>query len=85
MTVVYLEKARKQLSKLDNSAKRRILDYLDDVARLKNPRERGKMLIGNMLGLWRYRVGDYRILCKIRDEELVVTVVGVGHRREVYE
>lgn len=85
MTVVYLEKARKQLSKLDNSAKRRILDYMDDVARLKNPRERGKMLIGNMLGLWRYRVGDYRILCKIRDEELVVTVVGVGHRREVYE
>ena len=58
---------------------------MDDVARLKNPRERGKMLIGNMLGLWRYRVGDYRILCKIRDEELVVTVVGVGHRREVYE
>ena len=44
----YLEKARKQLSKLDNSAKRRILDYMDDVARLKNPRERGKMLIGNM-------------------------------------
>lgn len=85
MTVVYLEKARKQLSKLDNSAKRRILDYMDDIARLKNPRERGKMLIGNMLGLWRYRVGDYRILCKIRDEELVVTVVGVGHRREVYE
>ena len=85
MTVVSLEKARKQLSKLDNSAKRRVLDYMDDVARLKNPRERGKMLIGNMPGLWRYRVGDYRILCKIRDEELVVTVVGVGHRREVYE
>ena len=76
---------KKQLTKLDNSAKRRILDYMDDVARLKNPRERGKMLIGNMPGLWRYRVGDYRILCKIRDEELVVTVVGVGHRREVYE
>ena len=85
MTVVYLEKARKQLSKLDNPAKRRILDYMDDVARLENPRERGKMLIGNMLGLWRYRVGDYRILCKIRDEELVITVVEVGHRREVYD
>lgn len=84
MTVVYLEKAKKQLSKLDNSAKKRILDYMDDVAQLENPRERGKMLIGNMFGLWRYRVGDYRILCKIRDKELVITVVEVGHRREVY-
>ena len=64
---------------------RRILDYMDDVPRLENPRERGKMLIGNMLGLWRYRVGDYRILCKIRDEELIITVVEVGHRREVYD
>lgn len=85
MTVIYLEKARKQISKLDNVAKRRILDYMDDVARLENPRERGKMLIGNMLGLWRYRVGDYKILCKIRDEELIITVVEVGHRREVYD
>ena len=85
MTVIYLEKARKQIFKLDNVAKRRILDYMDDVARLENPRERGKMLIGNMLGLWRYRVGDYRILCKIRDEELIITVVEVGHRREVYD
>ena len=85
MTVIYLEKARKQISKLDNVSKRRILDYMDDVAQLENPRERGKMLIGNMLGLWRYRVGDYRILCKIRDEELIITVVEVGHRREVYD
>ena len=85
MTVIYLEKARKQISKLDNVSKRRILDYMDDVARLENPRERGKMLIGNMLGVWRYRVGDYRILCKIRDEELIITVVEVGHRREVYD
>ena len=58
---------------------------MDDVARLENPRERGKMLIGNMLGVWRSRVGDYRILCKIRDEELIITVVEVGHRREVYD
>ena len=43
------------------------------------------MLIGNMLGLWRYRVGDYRILCKIRDEELIITVVEVGYRRDVYD
>lgn len=84
MKVVYLNKARKQLAKLDNSVKRRILDYMDEVAKLENPRERGKMLVGNLIGFWRYRVGDYRLLCRIIDEELVITVVEVGHRREVY-
>lgn len=85
MTVVYSEKARKQLAKFDNSIKKRILDYMDEVAKLKDPRERGKMLVGNLLGFWRYRVGDYRVLCRIRDTELVISVVEVGHRREVYD
>jgi len=85
VTVVYSEKARKQLAKFDNSIKKRILDYMDEVAKLKDPRERGKMLVGNMLGFWRYRVGDYRILCRIRDTDLVISVVEVGHRREVYD
>lgn len=84
MKVVYLNKARKQLAKLDNSVKRRILDYMDEVAKLENPRERGKMLVGNLIGFWRYRVGDYRLLCRIIDEELVIAVVEVGHRKEVY-
>lgn len=85
MTVVYSEKARKQLAKFDNSIKKRILDYMDEVAKLKDPRERGKILVGNLLGFWRYRVGDYRVLCRIRDTELVISVVEVGHRREVYD
>lgn len=85
MTVVYSEKARKQLAKFDNSIKKRILDYMDEVAKLKDPRERGKMLVGNLLGFLRYRVGDYRILCRIRDTDLVISVVEVGHRREVYD
>lgn len=85
MTVVYSEKARKQLAKFDNSIKKRILDYMDEVAKLKDPRDRGKMLVGNMLGFWRFRVGDYRVLCRIRDTELVISVVEVGHRREVYD
>lgn len=85
MKVLYLEKARKQLAKLDNSVKRRIFDYMDDVAKLENPRERGKMLVGNLMGFWRYRVGDHRLLCRIRDQELVVVVVEIGHRREVYD
>jgi len=85
MTLVYSDLALKQLKKLDKPVSKRIVDYMDDVAKLGNPRERGKMLVGNLIGFWRYRVGDYRVLCKIKDNELVITVVDVGHRREVYD
>ena len=72
------------MRKLDNSVKSKILDYMDEVAMLKNPRSRGKMLVGNLSGFWRYRVGDYRLICRIQDAELVIVVVEIGHRREVY-
>lgn len=85
MTVAYTVLALKQLKKMDKQVSKRILDYMDEVAKLDNPRERGKMLVGNLIGFWRYRVGDYRVLCKIKDNELVITVVDVGHRREVYD
>ena len=85
MTLVYTEKALKQLKKLDKSVSIRILSYLDEVAKLKDPRERGKSLVGNLTGFWRYRIGDYRILCRISDEKLVIFVVEIGHRREVYK
>ena len=85
MTLVYTEKALKQLKKLDKSVSIRILSYMDEVAKLKDPRERGKSLVGNLTGFWRYRIGDYRILCRISDEKLVIFVVAIGHRREVYK
>lgn len=85
MRVVYSEDARKQLKKLDNSVKVRILDYMDEVSKLDDPRARGKALVGNYIGLWRYRVEDYRILCDIKNDELCILVVDVGHRRDVYE
>lgn len=85
MTVEYSEDVRKQLKKLDNSVKKRILDYMDEVAKLENPRSRGKMLVGNLLGLWRYRVGAYRVLCKIIDNTMIICVVDIGHRKEVYD
>ena len=81
MTLIYSDLALKQLKKMDKPVSKRIVDYMDDVARLENPRERGKMLVGNLLGFWRYRVGDYRVLCKIRDQELIISVVDVGHRK----
>lgn len=85
MKLEYLPKAARQLSKLDKSVQKKIKTYLNQVAELENPRSRGKALIGNLAGFWRYRVGDYRILCKIKDERLIITVVEVGHRREVYD
>ena len=85
MKVVYLAKPRKQLAKLDNSVKKRILDYMDEVANLSDPRSKGKMLIGDLKGFWRYRVGDYRLICRIHDEELEILVVEVGHRKEIYD
>ncbi|MBD5441038.1 MAG: type II toxin-antitoxin system RelE/ParE family toxin [Treponema sp.] len=85
MKVVYLAKPRKQLAKLDNSVKKRILDYMDEVANLSDPRSKGKMLVGDLKGFWRYRVGDYRLICRIHDEELEILVVEIGHRKEIYD
>ena len=56
----------------------RLLQETDD------PRQRGKALAANLSGLWRYRVGDHRVICLIEDEQLVVLVVGVSHRSEAY-
>lgn len=83
--VEFLDTAKRQLRKIDKTWQAAILDYLEDeIAPLQDPRSRGKALVGDKQGLWRYRVGDYRILCEIRDTELVITAVAIGHRREVY-
>jgi mRNA interferase RelE/StbE len=78
--------ARRQLNKLDSTVQRRILGFLETQMLLnEHPREAGSALKGSELGsFWRYRVGDYRIMCKIEDERWVVLVVRVAHRREVY-
>lgn len=74
------------LAKLDAQHARRILNFLHQrVSKLKDPRSIGKPLQGSRLGeFWRYRVGDYRLICKIEDTRLVVLVLRIGHRREVY-
>jgi mRNA interferase RelE/StbE len=78
--------ADRGLTGLDHTVARRILKFLyERVANLENPRSLGQALQGSVFGsLWRYRVGDYRIVCEIRDKELIVVVVRIGHRREIY-
>jgi len=77
--------AEKQLRKLDRPVQKRLLDWLlDRIDGCKNPRHFGEPLRGDLAGLWRYRVGDYRIICEIQDEQLVVLALAIGHRREIY-
>lgn len=71
---------------MDKPVARRILDFMDErVATLTDPRSIGEALKGPKLGnFWKYRVGDYRLICDIRDGELHILVVQIGNRREVY-
>ena len=85
-TIKYTESAQRQLKKLDKSIALRVLDYMDErFAGLEDPRAAGKNLVGPKLGsYWRYRVGDVRVICDIQDQEVVVLVIEIGYRREVY-
>ena len=80
------ESADRELGKLDAQQAKRILKFLHErVARLDDPRSVGEALHGSQLGeFWKYRVGDYRLISKIEDDRLVVLVLRVGHRKEIY-
>ena len=80
------EAADRELTKLDPQHSRRILKFLRErVAKLEDPRSIGKALQGSRLGeFWRYRLGDFRIICKIEDDRLVVLVIRIGRRKEIY-
>ena len=82
--VEFAERPRKALRKLDKQAAARIIAALEAIANLDDPRLRGKALTGTLSGLWRYRVGDYRIIVKIEQDRFVIIVIEVAHRREVY-
>ncbi|MCB2088155.1 MAG: type II toxin-antitoxin system RelE/ParE family toxin [Sphingomonadaceae bacterium] len=76
--------AQKAIGKLGAVPARRIAAGLRQIAELENPRDRGKALTGNQSGHWRYRIGDYRVICQIEDGRLVIVVIALGHRREIY-
>ena len=85
-TYKFDERALKELRKLGRQTQIEILDYLDTrIAGDEDPRRFGKPLRGELAGLWRYRIRDCRIICHLRDQEFVVLVLRVGHRRDVYE
>ena len=84
--VEFDDRARRELRKLDAKIQQTILRYLRErIAGTNNPRRFGKALRRNLAGLWRYRVEDYRLICRIEDKRVVVVVLQVGHRSDIYE
>lgn len=81
----YSKKALKQLNKLNPNQRRIILSWLDkNIYNCENPRALGEALTGDRSNQWRYRIGDYRILCEIHDGELIVLALNVIHRSKAY-
>jgi mRNA interferase RelE/StbE len=84
-TVEISDVAQRQLRRLDYATQERILNYLNErIEGCKNPRHFGESLKSNLSGLWRYRVGDYRIICRIEEDRIVVLVLNIGHRKNIY-
>jgi mRNA interferase RelE/StbE len=84
-TINWSPKAAAEYAKLDNSIKNQIDKFLEKLKDRDDPQSMGKALVGNMAGLWRYRVGDYRIVIEIKDRELVILIVSIKHRSIVYK
>ena len=84
-TIEFVPAAAKELKKLGRTEAERILTTLEGrIAALDDPRQVGEALAGNLAGLWRWRIGDYRVIARIQDERVLILVVRVAHRREVY-
>jgi len=85
-TVEWDERAIRDARKLDPQARKKIIKYLRErISTDKDPRRFGKPLLADLSGLWRYRVGDYRIVCRIEDDKVVVLILAVGHRSKIYD
>lgn len=84
--VEFTEKALKALKKLDRYTALLITAWIrKNLEGCANPRQHGKGLLGDKSGQWRYRVGDYRILAEIKDDKIIILILNVGHRREIYK
>ncbi len=84
--IEFSDQAFKEFGKLDKYTQKLIYAWIKKHLEFStNPRTQGKPLSGDKSGLWRYRVGDYRLLCLIKDDKLIILVIKIGHRRDVYK
>jgi mRNA interferase RelE/StbE len=83
--IEFTRTATRQITKLDHQAQASILRFMRERLSLADdPRQWGRALQGEKRGLWRYRVGDYRLICDIQDEKIIILVLELGHRKDVY-
>lgn len=84
--VAFTNRAIKELKKLDKHVSALIIGWIEkNLENCENPRIHGKGLTANRTGEWRYRIGDYRLICEIQDEKITILVLEIGHRRSVYK
>lgn len=84
--VIFTERSKKELSKLDKQVVRLILAWIrKNLEGCSDPRQHGKGLTANRSGQWRYRIGNYRLIADIEDEKITIIILTVGHRRDVYK
>lgn len=85
-SVVLTARAKKQLSKLDKPVAKLITSWLmKNLQGCENPRQHGKGLTANRSGQWRYRIGDYRLLAEIQDDKVIILIIEIGHRSDIYD
>ena len=82
--LLYTDKSLRQLKKMDKQSQRLVIGYLKKLEKLAEPRAKGKALSANLKGFWRYRIGDYRVICEIDDLKIVIIVIDIGHRKSIY-
>lgn len=85
MKVIFSDKARKEFLKFDKPIQKQIQTFIVKLQKMQDPYSSGKALAGNLVGLWRYRVGDYRLICEIKNDTILVTVLHIAHRKDIYK
>lgn len=84
--IKFSERFNKEFGKLDHYTQTMIIAWVEKhLDGTDNPKSSGKALTNNLKGLWRYRIGDYRLICEIHDKELIILALAIGHRREIYK
>ncbi len=80
------DRTKQDFRKLDKTTAKKLIRYMEErIAPLTNPRALGKGLRYEKYGLWRYRIENYRIICRIKESEVEILVINVGHRKDIYE
>ena len=78
-------KFEKEFKKLDKYTQQMLKNWITkNLIDCNDPRSKGKSLVGNYKGQWRYRIGDYRLICQIKDDELIILALSIGHRKNIY-